>query len=155
MTISFILPGAPRTKKNSAILVRGRSSAILVRGRSGGKGRPLLLPSAAYSRWAKEAKRSLPDIRQQYRDLLPISTPCSIKALLYRDADRGDAAGYYQALGDFLQDGGVLENDRLIEDWDGSRLLVDRKQPRIEVAIFIWGTFGVVPSAAGRTSHAE
>ena len=57
------------------------------------------------------------------------------RALLYRDALIGDAAGYYQALADWLESSGVIVNDRLIVQWDGSRLLKDAARPRIEVTL--------------------
>jgi hypothetical protein len=66
---------------------------------------------------------------------LPYDFPVNCRALFYRDKDVGDAVGFYQALADCIQDAGILVNDRLIEQWDGSRLLVDKTNSRIEVEL--------------------
>jgi hypothetical protein len=55
--------------------------------------------------------------------------------LFYRDAERGDAVGYYQGLADLLEKRGVVANDRLIMSWDGSRLLKDSANPRVELTL--------------------
>lgn len=57
-------------------------------------------------------------------------------ALFYRDRLTGDAVGYYQALADALEEAGIVENDRLIVSWNGSQLLKDAKNPRIEVSLW-------------------
>jgi hypothetical protein len=65
----------------------------------------------------------------------PISRPVELRALVYRDADRGDLVGYLQAISDLLQAGGVIQDDRLIYSYDGSRLLLDRQRPRVELVL--------------------
>lgn len=58
------------------------------------------------------------------------------RALFYlTPRQRGDAVGYYQGLADLLEKRRVVENDRLIVSWDGSRLLVDAAKPRVEVVL--------------------
>ena len=52
-------------------------------------------------------------------------------------SSRADAVGLYESLGDLLQDGGILANDKLIEDWDGSRRLKDARNPRVEIFLTI------------------
>lgn len=56
-------------------------------------------------------------------------------AIFYRDANRGDAVGYYQGLADALESAGVLSDDKWIMQWDGTRLAKDAKRPRIEVTL--------------------
>jgi len=132
MILRFTLLGPPRTKKNSPVMVKNRS---------------LLLPSEAYRRWESQ---KLKDFRVTKRILLnrgadlPIMTPVSISAKFFRETLVGDACGFYQALGDFLQKAGVLSDDKLIEHWDGTRLLKDAARPRIEVEI-------IVPTPAQRS----
>lgn len=65
--------------------------------------------------------------------------PVTVCALVYRDANRGDLVGYLQAVGDALERSGVIVNDRLIASWDGSRLLVDRERPRVEIEVEAFG----------------
>jgi Holliday junction resolvase RusA-like endonuclease len=56
-------------------------------------------------------------------------------AVFYRDADRGDAVGYYQGLADLLEKRGVLANDKQIADWNGSELRKDAQRPRVELTL--------------------
>ena len=67
----------------------------------------------------------------------PVGTdaPLNCRALFYRDARRGDAVGYYQGLADLLEKRGVIENDAQLTQWDGSRLLLDRENPRVEIEL--------------------
>lgn len=114
----FVLRGAPRTKKNHGF-----------RTKSGKQ-----MPSHAYLWWNRLAQQQLALIRHKNKHL-PIATPVNCSAAIYRDALRGDAVGYYQALADTLEHGGIVEDDVLIVSWDGSRLLKDAENPRIEVTL--------------------
>lgn len=117
--VSFTVLGAPRTKKTSNRLVPGRGRKA---------GRKLVLPSAAWVRWVETAVFPVKVAR------LP-DQPYSCRALFYRDRLTGDACGYYQGLADALEKWGVLSDDRFLVDWDGSRLLLDRKNPRVEITL--------------------
>ena len=64
-----------------------------------------------------------------------LSQPVNCAAVFYRDAHRGDAVGYYQALGDALEAAGVVSNDKWLVSWDGSRLRKDADRPRICVVL--------------------
>lgn len=121
-TLRFTIPGAPRTKKNHGW-----------RTKSGHQ-----MPSRAFTQWNKDAQWSLALIpREQlvYGRRLPLKETVNCSALFYRDAERGDAVGYYQALADALEEAGIVENDSLIVSWDGSRMLKDKENPRIEVRL--------------------
>lgn len=61
--------------------------------------------------------------------------PVSVEAAIYRQRATGDVQGFQQALGDFLEGQGILQNDRLIEHWDGTRRLKDAAVPRVELII--------------------
>lgn len=116
--LRLTLLGAPRTKKN-----HGR------RVYSFRKRRTFSVPSLAYEEWCARVKLQLARV-----DALP-DRPYNVAAIFYRDARTGDAVGYYQALADALEAAGVVSNDRWIVSWDGSRLALDRTQPRVEVLI--------------------
>lgn len=123
-SITFVLPVTPRTKKNSRVHAKVR-------------GRTVPLPSDAYREmeagivaWARA--RSIAGILLADAQL---SQPLNCAAIFYRDANRGDAVGYYQALADALESAGVLSDDKWIVQWDGSRLAKDAKRPRIEVTL--------------------
>lgn len=120
--MKLVLYGAPRTKKNSGI--------ITTRGKH-----PRMMPSAAYSAWDRMAQLQLAKWRAAMRVNVSCEVPVNVKALFYREALVGDAVGFYQALADTLEKGGIVENDRLIVSWDGSRLLKDANNPRVEVEI--------------------
>lgn len=119
--LRLVVPSPPRTKKTGQRIVRvGKFSKIL--------------PSVAYLQWEKFALASLAPALSKIRDLLPIECDLNAAALIYRDADRGDACNYYQAIADMLQKAGVIRNDVQIRQWDGSRLLKS-PSPRIEVTL--------------------
>lgn len=65
----------------------------------------------------------------------PLIGPVAVRALFFREHAIGDLLNYEQALADALEAAAVVENDRLIVSWDGSRLLKDASAPRIEVEI--------------------
>ena len=120
-----MLPGPPRTKKNSANIQMAGT-------------RKIVKPSEAWLAWRDnvqawwlkgarlEARRAAP---------LPLTVPLNCAALFFRDRRAGDSTGYYQGLADVLQELGVVRDDVLIEQWDGSRLRVDRLNPRVELVL--------------------
>ena len=117
----FTVYSAPRTKKNSSVLVRP----------GGGKLKPI--PSQAWRDWCRTAIISTTKDRRPTLFLVDFDVNC--KAIFYRDAKRGDAVGYYQGLADLLEKRGVITDDKYIVSWDGSRLDIDRKNPRVEVEL--------------------
>lgn len=124
MLLAFVIFGAPRTKKNHSRIV-GRNT-----------GRMRLLPSEAHEEWERVALGSMYGIRAAARKFgvgLPIAEDVNCRAVFYRQANIGDANGYYQALADFLQNAGIVKNDQQIKQWDGARLRKDSANPRIEV----------------------
>lgn len=124
--LTFTLPGAPRTKKTSNRLVTlGRT------------GRQKILPSAAFVDWQTEAGFHLAKYKAARNSSFKtiIKTPVNCKALFYRDKDVGDAVGFYQALADCLEEYRIVFNDSLIVSWDGSRMLKDALNPRVEVTL--------------------
>lgn len=129
-SLQFVIYGAPRTKKTSNRIFK-----------KAGSGRPLIMPSEAHQSWFARAKIQLIESRIQRNSALgvkfPIKEPVSIEAHFYRDANRGDAVGYFQALADVLERAKIIENDRNIADWDGSRLHKDSIDPRIVVVVKI------------------
>lgn len=118
-SLILTIPGPPRTKKTSNRILRfGRFNKII--------------PSRAFLAYQNAA---LWHLKQTLGHRDPIRTPCNVAAVFYRDANHGDATGFYQALADILEAAHVIENDRLIQTWDGSRLELDRANPRVELTI--------------------
>ncbi|MBU2703664.1 Holliday junction resolvase RusA-like endonuclease [Sporomusaceae bacterium BoRhaA] len=115
----LIIPGRPATKKNSSRIVRmGKRRAIL--------------PSEAFERYQDEALLHLKKYKQNYDG--PVHVCCR-----YWLPDKRwwpDLVGLLQATSDILEKAGILENDRLIEDYDGSRIVgLDKQNPRAEIEI--------------------
>lgn len=151
MTINFCLPVRPTTKKTSSKIASFGKPCRVCKKYPFSK----IVPSDLFAEFETVCLLYGPRIRQELNDALtskgfpglPITGPISVRACFFREADIGDAVGYYQALGDVLQaprykDGkqtrkglGVIDNDSQIRDWDGSRLSKDPSRPRIEVVI--------------------
>lgn len=95
-----------------------------------------MLPSKPFEDWNWAAQLHLIPARTRGAAIgLPFTSPVNCKAYFYRHALVGDAVGFYQALADAMEEAGIVENDRLIVSWDGSRLLKDAANPRIEVTL--------------------
>ncbi len=125
----LVILGPPRTKKTSSRIIGSGPKCNACGKRTG---RPFLLPSEENIAWTKEAVRQL---RKQLAGVPALTIPVNCRALIFREANRGDAVGYYQAIADALQDGGAVENDRLIVSWDGTRTLKDDANPRVEILL--------------------
>ncbi len=122
-SLTITLPGAPRTKKNSAnIQMAGK--------------RKIVKPSEAWLAWRDRVQAWLWKQPLVFRRSFPLPTAdYNIAAIFYRDALRGDAVGYYQGVADVLEDVGILTNDEQLVQWDGSRLSIDRDLPRVELTL--------------------
>ena len=117
--MNFVLIGSPRTKKNSPRIFRNKKT-----------GARWIMPSKCATDWSAIAVSQL---LTQKADMLELACPLNCKAMIYRDRNSGDACNYYQAIADALEDSGAVVNDKWIVSWDGSRLLIDRVVPRVEV----------------------
>lgn len=133
--------GAIRSKKTSQQIV-----TIPFKGskrcRCCGKinGFPKIIPSDAHDVWHKYAMQQSLQIKSLLVSrgvVLPIVSGVSIEAHFYQDANRADAVAMYESLADWLEDAGILKNDKQILDWDGSRPFVDKARPRCEVWITV------------------
>lgn len=124
--MKLTITGPPRTKKNHGTIVRAG-------------GRPRLIPSRAWTKWWKAARiidaETQRDTYWGWGKNSAIDYPVNCAAVFYRDRNQGDAVGYYQGLADLLEKRGVVVNDKYIVSWDGSRLDIDRKNPRVEVEL--------------------
>ena len=117
-SISIIIPGAVRIKKNSRrIYGFGKFKKSL--------------PSEAYVEWEKQARA---DFIMNHRRFPVITTECHVCATIFYKGQRPDLSGAMESIGDCLE-GLVWENDRLIESWDGTRLIKDNKNPRTVVVV--------------------
>jgi Holliday junction resolvase RusA-like endonuclease len=94
-----------------------------------------VLPSKSSADWETMAVNEMLRIRSSERNKYR-AHPVRVCALFYlANAIKGDLTGYMQALADAMQTAKVIENDKQIESWDGSRRLLDRANPRVEVTV--------------------
>ena len=117
--MNFTIVGRPATKKNS--------SRIFLNKRTGAR---FIAPSQYATDWSFTACVQL---AHQKADCLGLAVPLNLRALIYRDRAVGDIGNYLAAICDALQDSGAVVNDKWITQFDGSRLLIDRIVPRVEI----------------------
>jgi Holliday junction resolvase RusA-like endonuclease len=131
--VRITIVGAPVTKKNSGQLV---STGAKCRACGNRTGRPFMLPSPQSKAWTASAVRQMHEQHPDASPAGPIFTiPVNCRALFFRERATGDANNFYAAIADALEAAGVVANDRLIVSWDGSRMLKDAANPRIEILL--------------------
>lgn len=125
--IKFTLPIKPRTKKNHSQLVTLKT------------GRQMLLPAKAYKEFEKEVVKYC---NKELKHIQQINEPINLECHFYKDKNyKSDLVGYLQAVQDALVKAGILydDNTKIVRTTDGSRVEVDRENPRIEVFITFYG----------------
>lgn len=118
--VRIILPGRPMTKKNHQRVIRAGN-------------RPYIIQSKAYEEYEAICLWHLQRYKFQFE-----GKQVAVKALYWLPNRRGwpDLTGLLQATGDILERAQVIDNDRLIVSWDGSRIAgVDKEKPRAEIVI--------------------
>ena len=117
-----IIPLNPKTKKNNQKIIRNpRTKALMI------------VQNDRYKQYEKESGWFLLG-----RPSEPISQPVNIKCIFYRDSDRRcDLTNLLEAIDDILVHYGIIADDNfhIIYSHDGSRVFVDRKNPRTEIVI--------------------
>lgn len=109
MEYKFTIPLKPITKKNSQRIVFT------------GRGRPFIIPSEAYTKYEKECRAYMPDIKT-------IESPVNVKAVYYMPTGRRvDLTNLHEALHDILVHYEILKDDncKIIVSTDGSYVDVD------------------------------
>ncbi len=119
-TLRFVIPGPPRTKKNSQRMARAAD------------GRMFPLPSRAFEQYQTDAGYFVKGRG------LRLSGPLEVRAVFYMDTRRRvDLVNLLEALDDVLVHYGVVEDDNsnVIASHDGSRVRYDKGRPRVEVEV--------------------
>lgn len=122
--IKFTILGNPITKKNSQRIIKVK----LKNGRCFHK----IMPSKAFEKYEKECKPHMPKVKE------PINVPVNLKCIYYMKAKRAvDLLNLLEGTADILVDYGVLADDNrdIVYSTDGSKVLYDKKNPRVEVEI--------------------
>ena len=119
MVIKFTVPIAPITKKNS--------QRIVIRG-----GKPCILPSEKYKEYESLALWYIP------KRGTPIDFPVNVKCTFYMPTHRPcDLTNHLESIDDVMVKAGLLKDDnyKILASHDGSRVEVDKNNPRTEVEI--------------------
>jgi len=121
MTTNIILLGRPITKKNHQQMVVA------------GNGRKFLIQSKAYRLYEKDCLKQLMYL---YKGKT-IEGKLSMKALYYMPTKaRPDLLNLLQATSDIIEKAKVIENDKNIYSFDGSRIMgKDKDNPRVEILL--------------------
>lgn len=122
--MKLTLYGNPVTKKNS--------QRILYKFTKFGRKTPFIAPSKAYVDYETDC------LRQIKRPHSPISARVNVRCIYYmKTARRVDLANLIEATTDILVKARVLEDDnsKVVAAHDGSRVELDRKNPRAEIEI--------------------
>lgn len=117
--MKITIPGNPVTKKNHQRIFVNRKT-----------GKPFVKPSEQYEAYAESAGWFIPRAEIDY--------PVNVKCVYYINADRiVDLCNLLECTCDCLERYGCVKNDcsRIIASHDGSRVYVDRKNPRVEITI--------------------
>ena len=117
--IKFTVPLPPITKKNS--------QRIVIRGN-----RPIILPSEKYKEYEDAALWLIPKRRD------PIDFPVNVKCIFYMPSNRlSDLTNHLESIDDVMVKAGLLKDDnyKILASHDGSRVMVDKNNPRTEVEI--------------------
>ena len=123
MTQRIILPGEPRSKKNSSRIVFNKST-----------GQRMIIPSAPYKKYEEECGWYLSRVE-------PFLSPCNVKCLYFMATHRKiDLNNLLSASTDILVKYGILidDNSEIVKGFDGSRVLYDHDNPRTEIILTEW-----------------
>lgn len=116
-----MIPLNPRTKKNSQQIMINRKT-----------GKPFVMQSSKYKEYEKNAGWFLKKLPK------PINEPVNVKCVFYRETKiRCDLSNLLEAAMDILVEYGILADDNfnIITGFDGSRVYIDKENPRTEITI--------------------
>ena len=116
-----LIPLNPKTKKNNQKIIKNKRTGSL-----------MVVQNDRYLQYERDAGWFLKKIPQ------PISEPVNVKCVFYRDSERKvDLNNLLEAITDILVRYKVIldDNYRIVAGHDGSRVLVDKDNPRTEIEI--------------------
>ena len=118
----IVLYGQPRTKKNSQRIIQAR-------------GRVMVIPSKQYMEYLADCRWQMNVLRLGE---MKISSPINLKCVYYMPTrHRVDLVNLLEATCDILVECGLLadDNSKIVASHDGSRVLYDKNNPRVEIEI--------------------
>lgn len=121
MIAKFTVPLIPITKKNHQQLLKSRTT-----------GKHFVSSSQQYKDYESMALWYIP------KRGTPIDFPVNVKCIFYMPTNRVcDLTNHLESIDDIMVKAGLLKDDnyKILTSHDGSRVLVDRENPRTEVEI--------------------
>jgi len=119
-TVEFTIIGNPFPKKNSQNIVKGKN------------GKPVIVQNDRWKRYERACKQFMPEMEE------PITEPINVRYLFFRDSYRRvDASNLIEGADDLLVKYGVIADDNftIVKGHDGTRVYVDKDNPRTLVRI--------------------
>lgn len=116
-----LIPLNPKTKKNNQEIIINKKT-----------GKRMVIQGEAYRQYEKDAGWFFKVPKE------PISQPVNIKCIFYRDSSRRcDLTNLLEAIDDIMVKFKIVKDDnfKIIVSHDGSRVFVDRENPRTEITI--------------------
>lgn len=116
-----LIPLNPKTKKNNQQIIYNKKER-----------HSMIVQSDVYKQYEKDAGWFLKTLER------PINCPVNIKCIFYRDSERRcDLTNLLEAIDDILVKYKIITDDnfKIIYSHDGSRVFVDRANPRTEIEI--------------------
>ena len=136
-TLKLTIAGRPATKKtHGQIIMLGKNPYIeIVKGKKVIRGAfPTMIPSKTFVTYEKDCLkqfRTMPEIEK-----VPGWVHVIALYWLPNKAHWPDLIGLKQATGDILEKAGLIDNDKFIAHWDGSRIAgIDKNNPRADIII--------------------
>ena len=120
------LYGDPRSKKNS-------QRPVPIKNKKTGKTYTKLLPSEAYEKYEKDCHKQITGDKK-----CGITQPVNVRCIYYMQTLRSvDLVNLQEGTLDLLVHAGVLNDDNrnIVASMDGSRVLYDKNNPRVEITI--------------------
>lgn len=129
VVLKYVIKGDPRTKKNS-LMIAGTGAKCP---RCGKHVKQFVRQSKAHDDYAKSASWYL-----QPKPDKPIDFPVNVRCLFYMKTRRKvDGLNLCATIDDLLVENGILadDNSRIVVSHDGTRVLYDKENPRVEIYI--------------------
>lgn len=119
--MKIIIPVIPRSKKNSQQIISNSRTK-----------RPMIIQSKLYDNFERECGLYL----KRYKSNIDYSINLKIDFYV-PDKRRRDIANYIEAIQDILVKYKVIKDDNynIITSLDGTRMYIDRENPRVEIEI--------------------
>lgn len=119
--MKIIIPVIPRSKKNSQQIIYNPRTK-----------RPMIIQSKLYANFERECGLYL----KRYKSNIDYSINLKIDFYV-PDKRRRDIANYIEAIQDILVKYEVIKDDNynIIESLDGTRMHIDKENPRVEIEI--------------------